>query len=64
VTVLTFQYGAGLTDLIIPTSGSLMAILALAKVRYEDWLRWVFPVWGLLILLGCAAISVAIAVGL
>jgi uncharacterized ion transporter superfamily protein YfcC len=64
VTVLAFQYGAGVSDLIIPTSGSLMAILALAKVPYEDWIRWVLPVWGLLILLGSVAIAVAIAVGL
>ncbi len=64
VTVLAFQYGAGVSDLIIPTSGSLMAILALAKVPYEDWIRWALPVWGLLILLGSLAIAVAIAVGL
>ena len=64
VTVLAFQYGAGLTDLIIPTSGSLMAILALAKVPYEDWIRWVLPIWGVLILLGAAAIAAGIAVGL
>jgi uncharacterized ion transporter superfamily protein YfcC len=64
VTVLAFQYGAGISDLIIPTSGSLMAILALAKVPYEDWIRWALPVWGLLILLGSLAIAVAIAVGL
>jgi uncharacterized ion transporter superfamily protein YfcC len=64
VTVLAFQYGAGVSDLIIPTSGSLMAILALAKVPYEDWIRWALPIWGLLILLGSVAIGVAIAVGL
>jgi len=64
VTVLAFQYGAGVSDLIIPTSGSLMAILALADVRYEDWIRWVLPLWGLLVLLGGAAIATAIAVGL
>ncbi|MGW8267968.1 MAG: YfcC family protein [Longimicrobiales bacterium] len=64
VTVLAFQYGAGLTDLIIPTSGSLMAILALAKVPYEDWIRWVIPIWGMLVLLGAVAIAAAIAIGL
>ncbi len=64
VTVLAFQYGAGVSDLIIPTSGSLMAILALAEVRYEDWLRWVLPVWGVLVLLGVVGISVAILIGL
>jgi uncharacterized ion transporter superfamily protein YfcC len=64
VTVLAYQYGAGLTDMIIPTSGALMAILATAKVRYEDWIRWVFPFYGALLLLGVAAIGVGIAIGL
>ncbi len=64
VTVLAFQYGAGLTDMIIPTSGALMAILATAKVRYEDWVRWVLPFYGALLLLGVVAIGVAIGIGL
>jgi uncharacterized ion transporter superfamily protein YfcC len=64
VTVLAFQYGAGTADLIIPTSGSLMAILALAKVPYEDWIRWVLPIWGMLVVLGAVAIAAAIAIGL
>jgi uncharacterized ion transporter superfamily protein YfcC len=64
VTVLAYQYGAGLTDMIIPTSGALMAILATAKVRYEDWVRWVLPYYGVLLLLGVVAVAVGIAVGL
>jgi uncharacterized ion transporter superfamily protein YfcC len=64
VTVLAYQYGAGLTDMIIPTSGALMAILATAKVRYEDWIRWVLPYYGALLLLGILAIGTAIGVGL
>jgi uncharacterized ion transporter superfamily protein YfcC len=64
VTVLAFQYGAGLTDMIIPTSGALLAILATAKVRYEDWVRWVLPFYGALLLLGVVAIGVAIGIGL
>ncbi len=64
VTVLAYQYGAGLTDMIIPTSGALMAVLATAKVRFEDWIRWVLPFYGALILLGVVAIGVGIAVEL
>jgi uncharacterized ion transporter superfamily protein YfcC len=64
VTVLAYQYGAGLTDMIIPTSGALLAILATAKVRYEDWIRWVLPYYGSLLVLGIVAIGVGIAIGL
>jgi len=40
------------------------AILATAKVRYEDWMRWVLPYHGALLLLGILPIGTAIAVGL
>ena len=64
VTVLAYQYGAGITDLIIPTSGTLMAVLATAKIRYEDWIAWVLPRWAALIGLGAVAVAVGIVVGL
>jgi len=41
-----------------------MAVLAAAGVRYEDWLRFVLPLWGVLIVVGGAAVLVALAIGL
>jgi uncharacterized ion transporter superfamily protein YfcC len=64
VTVLAYQYGAGLCEVITPTNGALMAMLAAAGVRYEDWLRFVIPLCGLLMLLATIAIVTAVAVGL
>jgi uncharacterized ion transporter superfamily protein YfcC len=64
VTVLAFQYGAGLTDLLTPTNGTLMAVTAAALVRYEDWLRFAVPVYAALMALAGVAIVVAIAIGL
>ncbi|MYJ68965.1 MAG: YfcC family protein [Gemmatimonadetes bacterium] len=64
VTVLAYQYGAGLCELITPTNGALMAILASAGVRYEAWLRHVLPLYLGLVALGLVAIAVAVAVGL
>ena len=43
VTVLAYQYGAGICELLTPTNGALMAMLAAAGVRYEEWLRFVAP---------------------
>ena len=31
------------TNLIIPTSGVTMGVLAMAKVPYEKWLKWMAP---------------------
>lgn len=45
VAVQAFQFGDGLTNLIFPTSGILMASLAVAKVPFDKWLKWVFPLF-------------------
>ena len=42
-TVLAFQFGDGISNLIIPTSYVTMGILAIAKIPYEKWFRWVWP---------------------
>ena len=64
VTVLAYQYGAGLCELLTPTNGALMAMLAASGVRYEEWLRFVLPVIGALVALAAAAIGTAVVVGL
>ena len=64
VTVLAYQYGAGLCEIVTPTNGALMAMLAAAGVRYEEWLRFVIPLIGTLIGLSALALVVAVAVGL
>ncbi len=64
VIVLAYQYGAGLCDLVTPTNGALMAILASAGVRYEQWIKFTAPLYLALVVLGCVSIGVAIAIGL
>ena len=64
VTVLAYQYGGGLCELVTPTNGALMAILAAAQVRYEDWLKFALPLSLGLLALGALALGVGIAVGL
>lgn len=41
--VLAFQLGDGFTNSFFPTSGTLMAVLSIAKIRYEDWVRFAGP---------------------
>ena len=45
-----------------PTNGALMAILASARVRYDEWLRFAAPLY--LALVGLGGIAVAVAVGI
>lgn len=41
--VLAFQLGDGITNLIIPTSGLLMGLLAIARIPYGRWFRFILP---------------------
>ena len=41
--ITSFQVGDGLTNLIVPTSGGTLAMLALGRVSYADWLRVILP---------------------
>ncbi|WP_202912234.1 YfcC family protein [Nesterenkonia muleiensis] len=45
--VLAFQLGDGLTNILYPTSGYFMAALAIGGVRWEKWLRFYLPLFGL-----------------
>ena len=64
ITILAYQYGAGLCEMITPTNGALMAILAAAGVRYENWLKFAVPLYAGLSVLGMIAIGLGIATGL
>jgi uncharacterized ion transporter superfamily protein YfcC len=63
VTVLAYQYGGVLSDIIIPTNGALMAVLAAAGVRYEEWVTFAGPRYLGLVALGLLAIAVAVGIG-
>ena len=64
VTVLAYQFGAGLMENIVPTNGALMAMLVLCGVPYDRWLGFAWRITALLFLFAAGAIGVAIAVGL
>lgn len=60
VTVLAYQTGAGLMDMLAPTNGVLMAVLLAAKVPYQRWVRFAAGGWLLLTLVGIGGILVAL----
>jgi uncharacterized ion transporter superfamily protein YfcC len=64
VTVLAYQFGAGLCELVTPTNGGLMAILAAANVRFEDYIRVIARLTLAVAAFGAACILIAIAIRL
>ncbi|MCU0409530.1 MAG: AbgT family transporter [Bacteroidales bacterium] len=51
-TIMAFQFGAGFTDMIAPTSGVLIGVLGMARIPYAKWLKWVLPVLIILMVIG------------
>jgi uncharacterized ion transporter superfamily protein YfcC len=64
VTVLAYQTGAGLMDMLTPTNGALLAVLLAAGVPYQRWLRFAVGGWALVTVVGIGGILTALAIGL
>lgn len=63
VAVLAYQCGDGMSNMVIPTSGSLMAMLAMADIPYGRWLRFSLPLFLALFALSAAFLGLAVAAG-
>lgn len=60
--VLGYQFGDGITNSIVPTSGVLLANLSIAKIKYEEWFKFVWPLMALWTVLGCIFMIIAVAI--
>jgi len=58
--VTAFQTGNGLVNLVTPTSAVVMGGLAIARVGYGTWLRFVWPLLLLLAILCMAVLSISV----
>jgi len=61
--VFAYQCGDGFSNMIIPTSGTLMAMLLMARVPYERWLRFAVPLVLQLLVLSGLFLAGAVALG-
>jgi len=62
-TILAFQIGDGLSNLVNPTLGGLIAMLSMCRVTLDKWLRFIFPVALMLLGLSFIALIIAVATG-
>ena len=60
VCVLAYQYGTIMMDVIVPTNGALMAVIALGGIKYNNWIKFIIK--PTLIILAIAAVAILIAV--
>ena len=60
ITILAFQIGDGLTNLVNPTLGGLIAMLSMSRVPIDRWIRFIFPVLMILIIISFLALIIAV----
>jgi uncharacterized ion transporter superfamily protein YfcC len=61
--VLAFVLGGGLTNMVTPTSGMLLAYLATARVGFGQWIRFILPLFVVLLVLSGGALALAVWTG-
>ncbi len=61
IIVMSYQYGAGLCELITPTNGALVAVVSAAGMKFNTWFKFAIKVYLILIGLGLTGIYLAIA---
>ena len=63
VAVLAFQLGDGFTNLIVPTSGAMIACIGVARIDYRNWIKFQVKFQGCLFLLGSIFVIVGVLIG-
>ncbi len=61
--VLAFQMGDAFTNVVTPTSGELMAALAICHVPYKKWFRFLAPLWIIWAIIACVFLVIAVSIG-
>ena len=63
-TVLAYQTGAGLMEMLTPSNGALLAVLLAAQVPFGRWVRFAVGGWLLVTAVGVAGIALALVLGM
>jgi uncharacterized ion transporter superfamily protein YfcC len=58
--VLAYQFGDGFTNMIVPTNALLMGMLALGRIPYQRWLRFIFPLLLKIYIVAILALVIAV----
>tara|TARA_R110002153_G_scaffold25502_2_gene80711 strand:+ start:2099 stop:3523 length:1425 start_codon:yes stop_codon:yes gene_type:complete len=62
-TLNAFLFGNGITNILTPTSGTLLAYLATAKIAWSDWAKFIFPLWLLYIAIAIVLLALSVTLG-
>lgn len=59
-TILAFQIGDGVSNLINPSLGGIVAMLAMCRIPFDRWLRFIFPLFFMILILSLIFVAVSV----
>ena len=62
--VCAFQYGDGLSNLIFPTNGTMMACIAIAGVKFNKWIKWMLPLFAIWLVISTLLMIAGVTFGI
>lgn len=60
--VLAYQFGDGFSNSIVPTNSVLMSYLAISKIPYEKWFKFILPITAIWVVMGVVFMVIATAI--
>lgn len=64
MSVCAYQYGDGLSNLIFPTNGTMMASIAIAGIKFDKWLKWMLPLFGIWLVITSILMGAGVMMGI
>jgi uncharacterized ion transporter superfamily protein YfcC len=59
-TVLAFQVGDGVSNLINPSQGGIIAMLSMCRIPFDRWLRFIFPLFIIIFLISLIFVGISV----
>lgn len=60
--ITAYQFGTGITNFITPTNGVLMACLAMAKIPWAKFVKFVLPLIGIFVVIGMISLTIGLQI--
>jgi len=61
-TILAFQIGDGVSNLINPSLGGIVAMLAMCRIPFDRWLRFIFPLFFMILILSLIFVAISVPI--
>lgn len=61
-TILAFQIGDGVSNLVNPSLGGIVAMLSMCRIPFDRWMRFIFPLFILVLLISTVFVVISVKI--